>query len=775
MSNASGCESKATLVIRINKPVLSAAYTMADGCVPATNEFNAVVSVINNSPVANYNWNFGDGNITSTSQPTITHIYGQAGTYLPTLSITTIEGCTASFDFDAVKYGTPPSNLMAYSDMQNFCGSEQVNFIARADNADEYNWMFGNNNAIAITDTFTTHKFSSLGLKTIKVTSKQNNCPGDTISLQVNVIGTIAKFNYQNSCDDKKTFQFNNTSAGRRLTFNWDFGEGTTSNLPNPINTFPRRGAFTTVLKVADTNSGCVDSAKVIIYTANPFLLNSARSICINSNTIFRIINNYPNPNTSNTWYLMNNLVGPNTDSLQNVLASTLGNYNNYVVIENGNSYCADTLFLAHQILVKGPDVNFTAENNNCLNQPVRINNLSSSYLPGDVITSFVWNFGDSSSLVNSIQPRNYSYQKEGNYTISLTAIDNNGCKDTLTKNIDVRPMPFIWIMPRDMIYCSGNTDTLIGYTSDNILWRTTIPIQGLCSNCDTSFITATRSAGIYATVKNSFNCMSTDSIFIKVFEPFSAAAHSDNFYFCEKERITLQVDPPNKKVIWSPTLELDNPTSYSPVVTASASRMYTANLTDSAGCFSSTKEITVTLKSNPEVDLAPTLFLPYNANYTITPTYSNNIASVVWSPADGLNCTTCMFPQTSIDDTKTYNVKVTTDSGCVITKTITLVVECNNAYLLMPSAFTPNNDGTNDMYYPLSYGIKHIKRFAIFNRASQLIYERRNFAPNERPFGWNGKFKNTDQSIGTYIYIIEAECDMGQTTFKKGSFVLVR
>ena len=774
-SNTSGCKSKSTLIVQIKKPEVSATYTTADGCVPATNDFNAVVSVINNSPVATYNWNFGDGNIISTQQASITHIYGAAGNYLPKLSIATTDGCTSTFNFDSVKYGTPPTNLMAYPALQTFCGSERVHFIARADIADEYIWMFGNNNPIAVNDTITTHKFSSLGNKTIKVTSKQNNCPGDTISMVVNVIGAIAKFSYQNTCDDKRTFQFSNTSAGRRLTYSWDFGDGSTSNSPNPTNTFPRVGAFNTMLKVVDTSSSCSDSANITIYTATPMLLNSARSICINSNTIFRIINNYSNSNASQTWYLLSNLIGPNADSSQNILATRLGNYNNYVVIDNGISYCADTLFLDHQIVVKGPNVNFTADNNNCLNQPVSLNNLSSSYIPSDVINSFIWNFGDSSALINAIQPGFYNYPKEGNYTISLTAIDNNGCKDTLSKNIDVRPMPFIWIMPRDAMYCAGNSDTLIGYTSDDILWRTSIPIQGLCNNCDSSFITAVHSASIYATVKNSYNCISSDSIFIKVFEPFSATAIPDKVYVCEKQIATLQVGPPNKKVIWNPTLELDNPVSYSPVVSASATRTYLATLTDSAGCFSSSKEITVNLKSNAEVDLPSTLFLPYNANYTITPNYSSNIVSALWSPAIGLNCSTCMFPQTTIDGTKTYSLKATTDSGCFITKTITLVVECNNAYLLMPTAFTPNNDGTNDVYYPLSFGIKHIKRFAIFNRASQLVFERRNFLPNERPSGWDGKFKNADQPMGTYIYIIEADCDLGQTTFKKGSFILIR
>jgi gliding motility-associated-like protein len=279
----------------------------------------------------------------------------------------------------------------------------------------------------------------------------------------------------------------------------------------------------------------------------------------------------------------------------------------------------------------------------------------------------------------------------------------------------------------------------------------------------------------IYATVKNAYNCISKDTVTIKVFEPFTAIANPDKVYVCEDKNTSLQVGPTDKKVIWSPAIELDNPTIYSPLVTPTVSRVYTATLTDSMGCFSSTKDVTVTIKSNPEIDLAATKFLPFNSNYTITPVYTNNITNVLWSPSTGLSCDNCLYPQTVIDEKKTFTVTATSDSGCVVSKTITLVIDCNNAYLMMPSAFTPNNDGTNDIYYPLSFGIKHIKRFAIFNRVGELLYENRNFSPNERTFGWNGKFKNVEQPVGTYIYVIEANCELGQTTSKKGSFILFR
>jgi gliding motility-associated-like protein len=92
-----------------------------------------------------------------------------------------------------------------------------------------------------------------------------------------------------------------------------------------------------------------------------------------------------------------------------------------------------------------------------------------------------------------------------------------------------------------------------------------------------------------------------------------------------------------------------------------------------------------------------------------------------------------------------------------------------------MPKAFSPNNDNLNDYFYPITVGIKTIVRFTIYNRQGQVIYEATNFPPNDKTFGWNGLLKGSYQSVGTYVYILESICDIGEKLIKKGSFVLLR
>lgn len=134
-----------------------------------------------------------------------------------------------------------------------------------------------------------------------------------------------------------------------------------------------------------------------------------------------------------------------------------------------------------------------------------------------------------------------------------------------------------------------------------------------------------------------------------------------------------------------------------------------------------------------------------------------------------------CAKPNGIATYTTNYYLKVTSDSGCIAKDTITIFVDCKDANILMPTAFSPNKDGLNDYYYPLTRGIKYILRFSIYNRKGQLIYEAKNFPPNNKAFGWNGKIKSADQSTSAFVYFLEALCDVGEKLQRRGSFVLVR
>ena len=89
---------------------------------------------------------------------------------------------------------------------------------------------------------------------------------------------------------------------------------------------------------------------------------------------------------------------------------------------------------------------------------------------------------------------------------------------------------------------------------------------------------------------------------------------------------------------------------------------------------------------------------------------------------------------------------------------------------ILVPSGFTPNGDGKNDIARPATPGISQLKYFSIYNRLGELI-----FTTSTIGEGWNGQFKGKPQPPGTYVYQAEGLDYEGNTIYRKGTIVLIR
>jgi gliding motility-associated-like protein len=86
-----------------------------------------------------------------------------------------------------------------------------------------------------------------------------------------------------------------------------------------------------------------------------------------------------------------------------------------------------------------------------------------------------------------------------------------------------------------------------------------------------------------------------------------------------------------------------------------------------------------------------------------------------------------------------------------------------------VPKAFTPNGDGTNDIFRPIPVSISSIEYFRIYNRFGNKVFETTNVY-----MGWDGRFNNNKQNTDTYIYIIKGTTLDGKEVVLKGSFLLI-
>jgi gliding motility-associated-like protein len=142
-----------------------------------------------------------------------------------------------------------------------------------------------------------------------------------------------------------------------------------------------------------------------------------------------------------------------------------------------------------------------------------------------------------------------------------------------------------------------------------------------------------------------------------------------------------------------------------------------------------------------------------------------------VWSPATNLDDTTVYNPTGYYPDTGHfgYTVHIESPYGCSGNSSIHVTV-VNDARFFMPTAFTPNGDGMNDVFRPIAIGYKDIKYFRVYNRWGQLVYDDNSFET-----GWDGTYNNKQAEMGVYYWEIIFTDRHGKDSFLKGDVTLVR
>jgi gliding motility-associated-like protein len=278
------------------------------------------------------------------------------------------------------------------------------------------------------------------------------------------------------------------------------------------------------------------------------------------------------------------------------------------------------------------------------------------------------------------------------------------------------------------------------------------------------------------AQAKNQFGCISTDTSHVKVYAPFTLQVFPADTSVCPKEIVRYKTNV-NGIATWSPSTYLSSATITNPVSKPDSLISYTLIVTDSAGCYADTTTAIIKVFPIPTVNAGPDQVVPADNAFILNPIYGSGITDYLWSPpVNSLSCTSCPVTNGMAEETAKYTIEVTSSDGCKIKDDIIVFVACSKANLHIPSAFTPNNDGKNDLFYPMTSGYRIINKFIIYDRWANKVFERYNFIPNQPSLGWNGNTKDK-QASGTYVFVwvIEATCDLGEKVESKGTVVLIR
>jgi gliding motility-associated-like protein len=141
---------------------------------------------------------------------------------------------------------------------------------------------------------------------------------------------------------------------------------------------------------------------------------------------------------------------------------------------------------------------------------------------------------------------------------------------------------------------------------------------------------------------------------------------------------------------------------------------------------------------------------------------------SYIWTPAENLSCISCPNPDASPQVTTTYLVVGTDSKGCTGSATVTVKVD-DNYVIYIPTAFSPNNDGENDILYVRGRGISEMN-IVIFNGWGEKVFE-----SDSQLVGWDGTRNGAELNSGVFVYQLNGKYYNGKEFTQKGDITLMK
>ena len=771
-----GCQAQAVIRIDVrNITINNLSANPTGGCIPANVRLRAGAAIPAGTTVAMYIWNFGDGSPNdTTSINRINHRYTTTATVVPQVTVVTSEGCTNAVFFDSLFFGNRPRNLVLKVPKKTYCFSEDPVFFAKADSANEYRWNFGDGTILTTSDTTVTHQYRTRNSFLVRVTPLYNGCAGASDTVTINIIGPQADFSFVNTCTNRASFNFTNTSLGVVDSIIWRFGSGgSTSILSNPGYTFPAVGSYNVRMYVYQNSTGCSDVLSRTIFSTAPVLVPSDSATCIGQSASLGVSTPYNNNAARYTFSLGGRVLANTGSSFRNIITDSIGSFINSIVVDDGPSYCKDTLFQNYPFYVRGPLIRVSAPASICISDSFRVTNTSSAGFSEDTLINWLWNFGDSIHYDSLPDPLPFVYSNPGTYQLSLTIFDLGGCTSTQSLPVTVRSLPLLIVNPPAVIACPNEVIPLNAIHQGIISW---LPAGGTsCDTCSMVTIQTAISSRYTAIALDPFGCSSRYDVPVSIQAPYIFNDILRDTMVCAGQPVFLDAGTRGLVYNWTPASELSATNIPNPIAIPLGTTTYRVNFLDSAGCFPDSADVLITISPQPSVNAGPDLILDYNSPFNLNPAYSPDVSVYKWTPGGQLNCNNCANPTGRALVTGYLIIAAENIDGCNATDSLLLTIKCDPANMLMPTAFTPNGDNLNDFFYPLTRGVAIIKRFQIFSRYGQMIYEKYNIRPNDRAYGWDGTINGKPQDSGNFIYIIDAECDQGNTISTKGSVMLLR
>ena len=733
------CTSTNTAEVTINvnpSPTATAGANATDIC-----EGDDIELTANTIGGATYSWTGPNGFNSTDQNPTIPNATGaNAGVYS---LIITLGGCSSANTAEVTITVNPSPTANANATSTELCEGEDIELTAGAVGGGSYSWT--GPNGFTSTDqnpTIPNATGSNTGVyslvTTIGTCSSTNTAE---VTITVNPLPNATASSNSIVCEGQDLI----LTATGGSTYSWTGPNGFTGNSDiETINNATTVDAGTYDVTVTDGN-GCESTAQTTV------TISEGPSLTISGNAI--------------------SCFGAN-DGDAEVVATGDGPFDYSWSPSGGTNAIASGLSADTYTVTVTDDNGCSNSENITINEPTELTISTSSTASSCTVNdgtatvvasggttgyTYSWSSGGNSDIESNIGA--------GIYTIIVT--DANGC--TAQENVTVGSVngPTLSLINSENISCFGANDGSAeveaaggtpGYTYS---WT---PSGG-------SNTTATGlGAGTYtATVTDDAGC--TAAIQVEITEPDAlvvSGTATDANCGLNDGTITASVTGGNGSYTYTWTPNVGNTAALSGLPGGS----YSVTVEDANGCSVSTS-FTVGVSGSIPIDVIPDITtIDAGDNVDLEVIIGGGItgANIVWSPTDGLSCTTCPNPNASPSETTTYYVTVTTSDGCSSTDSVIVIVDQPCGELFIPNIFSPNNDGNNDQLCIYGGCIESME-FAIYSRWGEKVFETTD--PNEC---WDGTFKGQPLNSEIFVYkIIVKLVGEAEEVVESGNINLVR
>ncbi len=389
---------------------------------------------------------------------------------------------------------------------------------------------------------------------------------------------------------------------------------------------------------------------------------------------------------------------------------------------------------------------------------------------------NYTWDFGDGN---NGTEPNpTHVYTTQGVYTVVLHTF-NGSCEKTTTHEITlVHPVVASFTMDRDSI-CARQDVYLDGTASTNAytyLWNFGDGKVDSSNNPrphhfykDPGTYNVTLTVNDFVPCPNSLTQPLTVAPFNMVFDhpDTSVCVH-------EPMKITSITNAESYSgpitYSWSPAAGLNDSTLAEPmfyaadtqshlyIVTATTPAPFNCLLVDSVRIFAQPHVHLLNVTPKQTIHFGSTVHLNADGGYYYT-----------WLPATGLDNSNIKDPVAMPNEPTLYTVYAMNQyGGC--RDSATIMVDYVNDQEFIPSAFTPNGDGKNDVFKIVNMRSQILLQFRVYDRWGQLL-----FNTTDPSQGWDGKYNGNVMDAGVYLYIINVGQPDGSQKTYRGDVTLLR